>query len=145
MVIDKKESMLTHQPQKNNAIDFGSANSEPCTTATTEKCKHNEATEKSEVTKKKRERKASSPHLPKGKIMNRSEDKINCSCPKCNTMVCFSERSVNNCWDCSIELSLSKTCCTYEQRLFPKAEVGNLRSACTYGSCNARLTIHPPF
>ena len=41
--------------------------------------------------------------------MNRSEDKINCSCPKCSTMVCFSERSVNNCWDCSIELSLSKT------------------------------------
>ena len=67
MVIDKKESMLTHQPQKNNAIDFGSANSEPCTTATTEKCKHNEATEKSGVTKKKREREASSPDLPKGR------------------------------------------------------------------------------
>ena len=133
--------------EKNDAIDFGFANSEPCTTATTEKCKHNEATKKSEVTKKKREREASSPDLPKGGKMNRSEDKINCSCPKCNTMVCSSERSVNNiyCWDCSIELSLWKTCCTYEQRLFPKAEVGNLRSACTYGSCNARLTIHPPF
>ena len=82
--------------EKNNAIDFGSANSEPCTTATTEKCKHNEATEKSEVTKKKREREASSPDLPKDKIMNCSEDKINCSCSKCNNMVCFSERSANN-------------------------------------------------